>query len=245
MLVSALAAIGFGAWWLFAGRSTRPTRTGSTPTTVVPGEDPKVAIPGAVVENAPADADAEIEPSPGEFARPTLPKCFPECYPGYDPNDPDAPLAGEEQVDVVFSESEALANEEAPEPVVTEPISPPVDPNADPDNDGLTNEEESTARTDPNTADTDGDGLSDGQEVLTHKTNPRRFDTDGDGLTDTDEVSRGTNPNAADSDADGLSDGDEVNTWKSDPKKPDTDGDGFTDGEEVQNGYNPVGSGQL
>ena len=44
--------------------------------------------------------------------------------------------------------------------------------------------------TDPlnNTGDTDGDGLSDADEVLIHKTNPFDSDTDGDGLNDYFEV---------------------------------------------------------
>lgn len=37
---------------------------------------------------------------------------------------------------------------------------------------------------DPTKADTDGDGLSDGDEFLTHATDPRDPDTDGDGLLD-------------------------------------------------------------
>jgi hypothetical protein len=44
------------------------------------------------------------------------------------------------------------------------------------------------------------------------------LDSDGDGLTDYDEVNLYyTNPNDEDSDGDGLSDGDEVQTYDSDP----------------------------
>lgn len=72
------------------------------------------------------------------------------------------------------------------------------------------------------------------------------LDTDGDGLTDYQEVHiYHTDPLKADTDGDGLSDRDEVITWKTDPLNPDTDGDGYTDGNEVKNGYNPLGPGKL
>lgn len=86
----------------------------------------------------------------------------------------------------------------------------------DPDQDGLTNLQENTLGTDPNNADTDGDGLTDGAEVNTHQTNPRLTDTDGDG----------------------LSDGFEVQTIGSNPLSKDTDGDGYPDAVEVQRGTN-------
>ncbi len=108
------------------------------------------------------------------------------------------------------------------------------DANADPDHDGLTNREERQLGTDPKKADTDGDGLSDGDEVKKYNTNPLKADTDGDGLSDGDEVLKyHTDPNKADTDGDGLSDGDEVLKYHTDPLKADTDGDGLSDGDEV------------
>ena len=102
------------------------------------------------------------------------------------------------------------------------------------DKDGLTNEFELQIGTDPHKADTDGDGLSDGDEVLKYHTDPLKKDTDGDGLTDYEEVMIShTDPLNPDTDGDGLSDGDEVNKYHTDPLKKDTDGDGLTDGEEV------------
>ena len=47
--------------------------------------------------------------------------------------------------------------------------------------------------TDPHNADTDGDGLTDGQEVA-RGTSPLLWDTDGDGISDGLEVGIGTNP---------------------------------------------------
>lgn len=105
---------------------------------------------------------------------------------------------------------------------------------ADPDNDGLTNKEEKQLGTDPHNADTDGDGLSDGDEVNKYHTNPLKADSDGDGLSDKDEVMQyHTDPNKADTDGDGLNDNDEILKYKTDPLKADTDGDGLSDGDEV------------
>ncbi|MBN1302742.1 MAG: OmpA family protein [Melioribacteraceae bacterium] len=104
----------------------------------------------------------------------------------------------------------------------------------DPDNDGLTTCEEDELGTDPMSADTDGDGLNDGDEMKQYNTDPKNNDSDGDGLSDGAEIkTHQTNPNKADSDDDGLSDGVEVNTHKTDPANADTDGDGLNDGDEV------------
>ena len=66
-------------------------------------------------------------------------------------------------------------------------------------------------------------------------------DTDGDGLSDSEEVDiHGTNPLVADTDGDGLNDGDEVITYGTDPNDLDTDGDGLNDGSEVDSGTNPL-----
>lgn len=107
-------------------------------------------------------------------------------------------------------------------------------PDDDNDGDGLTNGYEKKIGTDPNKADTDGDGLTDYEEVTKYHTNPLKADSDGDGLSDGDEVMKyHTDPLKADTDGDGLSDGDEVTTYHTDPLKADTDGDGLTDGDEV------------
>ncbi|MCB1214449.1 MAG: hypothetical protein KDK66_03115 [Deltaproteobacteria bacterium] len=75
-------------------------------------------------------------------------------------------------------------------------------------------------------------------------------DYDGDGLTNGQELSLGTDLGDSDSDDDGLSDGDEVNGTgplapygATDPLNPDTDGDGVSDGDEVINGTNPLVAG--
>jgi Tol biopolymer transport system component len=54
-------------------------------------------------------------------------------------------------------------------------------------------------------------------------------DTDGDGLTNNQELELGTDPNSPDTDSDLLLDGDEIRLG-TDPLNPDTDGDGILDG---------------
>ncbi|MGQ4833878.1 MAG: PQQ-binding-like beta-propeller repeat protein [Candidatus Asgardarchaeia archaeon] len=90
---------------------------------------------------------------------------------------------------------------------------------------------------DPLNPDEDSDGILDGYEV----------DTDGDGLSDGEEFFvyyTGRFPNGGfqnpDSDNDGLSDGAEVHIYGTDPANPDTDGDGYTDGGEVAIGTDPT-----
>jgi hypothetical protein len=64
----------------------------------------------------------------------------------------------------------------------------------DPDRDSLTNLQEFQQGTDPTNPDTDGDGLSDGDEVNKYHTNPLLADTDGDSIPDGVEIQTGTNP---------------------------------------------------
>jgi hypothetical protein len=94
---------------------------------------------------------------------------------------------------------------------------------------------------DPLAADTDGDGLTDGQEVNTVHSDPVLDDTDGDGLLDGAEVNtHGSSPLKTDTDEDGLNDREEVVTYHSNPAVKDTDGDGFDDFFEVNTGFNPA-----
>ena len=88
----------------------------------------------------------------------------------------------------------------------------------DSDGDGLSDEYELRIGTDPLNPDTDGDGLKDGEEVLTYKTDPLNPDSDYDLLTD----------------------GDEVRKYRTDPLDPDTDKGGVRDGHEVlEDGTDP------
>jgi hypothetical protein len=65
---------------------------------------------------------------------------------------------------------------------------------SDPDGDGLTNDQELQLGTDSKNADTDRDGLMDGDEVKIYRTDPLKADSDGDGYSDGVEVKGGYNP---------------------------------------------------
>jgi hypothetical protein len=100
------------------------------------------------------------------------------------------------------------------------------------DLDGLTCFEELALGSDPESSDTDRDGLSDGDEVHAYDSDPTVADTDGDGLRDGYEASIGTDPLRIDTDADGLTDADE-DRWGTDPTSADTDGDTLSDYDEI------------
>jgi len=127
----------------------------------------------------------------------------------------------------------------------------------DTDHDGLSDKREKEIGTDPKIADTDGDALTDGDEVNKYRTDPLKPDTDSDALTDGNEVNvyrsdpvkadtdsdllndgaevtlHKTDLLKADTDTDGLTDNDEINKYRTDPLKTDTDGDNLADGDEV------------
>jgi hypothetical protein len=108
------------------------------------------------------------------------------------------------------------------------------------------------------TKDSDGDGLSDDQEVNNYRTNPLNNDTDGDKLSDGKEVNgwpwaieeqRGctltsqchihkTNPLNPDTDEDENDDYYEYSNFPSDPNNPDQDNDGLLDG--LESGPNAI-----
>lgn len=66
-----------------------------------------------------------------------------------------------------------------------------VDIMFDDDFDGLPNEIEKKFGTDIKKFDTDGDGLSDSQEILSYYTDPLKQDSDGDGIKDREENKAG------------------------------------------------------
>jgi hypothetical protein len=108
----------------------------------------------------------------------------------------------------------------------------------------FTPDQDPTTTTDNRVADTDNDGLPDGQEDANHdgridanETDPNNPDSDHDGLSDGTEVALGLLPLDVDSDDDGLSDGAEdanlnglLDADETDPRLRDTDGDGLPDG---------------
>lgn len=109
-----------------------------------------------------------------------------------------------------------------------------IKPRIDKDGDGLTDEEEKAYGTNPQSPDSDKDGLIDSDEINIYHTNPSDADSDNDGLSDFDELKKyHTDPNHRDSDRDGLEDRVELRETHTNPLRPDTDGDGLSDGEEV------------
>ncbi len=119
------------------------------------------------------------------------------------------------------------------------------------DYDGCNNECEEAHGTQPiqvpggpvvDSRDTDGDGLTDGDEVFVYNTDGTDTDTDDDGLSDYDEVFVFvTDPNEPDTDGDGLDDGQEIAgiyghlnvVYQTDPLNPDTDADTISDYDEI------------
>lgn len=111
---------------------------------------------------------------------------------------------------------------------------------ADTDGDSLSDYEEVyISHTDPKNNDSDRDGLSDGEEVRM-QSSPLKSDTDADGLGDAEEMMRGTDARKSDTDSDSITDGDEVRRYGTNPKLPDTDGDGLNDNIEIAKSTNPI-----
>lgn len=117
-------------------------------------------------------------------------------------------------------------------------VAPVADQSADSDGDGLSDDDEAVHGTDPDQIDTDGDRVIDGREVEAGL-DPNNADTLGGGLGDYFTLS--SSPNSiVDSDGDGLTDYVEEGEFGTDPENSDTDGDGFSDSEEIINGFDPL-----
>ena len=122
----------------------------------------------------------------------------------------------------------------------------------DTDSDGIPDVIENQLGLNSNNNDTDGDQLTDYFEYVNGVTDPKTADTDGNGISDFDEDSDddglkngeeqavGSYAFDKDSDDDELLDGDEVHKYSTDPMKKDTDGDGLTDYEEIKLGLDPL-----
>lgn len=115
----------------------------------------------------------------------------------------------------IFQPGQSGNEDTNPDIFTPTPIASPVAPagattdlSADDDSDGLTNAQEIELGTLLDRADSDRDGLGDGDEVNIHQTDPWNPDTDLDGLLDGDEIDKTkTSPLNADTDGDGIGDG--------------------------------------
>ncbi len=101
-------------------------------------------------------------------------------------------------------------------------------------------------RTDPATADTDGDGYPDAWEILhrfdpSDPTSPQGGDSDGDGLDTDEELEIGTSPSRADTDRGGLIDGVDIDPLDASDDKGDCDFDGIDDADEARGGLTLAG----
>lgn len=100
--------------------------------------------------------------------------------------------------------------------------------------------------TDPNNPDSDGDGLSDGDEVHLYGTDPLNKDTDADFISDYEEIFvHRSNPLSTDTDGDGVSDFLEFYQYHSNLLKPDSDGDGIPDSVEAKYGSSLTDAGSV
>ena len=130
----------------------------------------------------------------------------------------------------------------------------------DSDSDGLTDDFEKLAGTNPLAADSDADGLTDGYEAMRSHTDPLAADTDKDGIADAVELAAGSDAGTIpgiggvsglgehaqnvragvfDSDLDGLTDPYEMQIGTN-PAVADSDLDGLDDNFEVTIGSNPM-----
>ena len=103
----------------------------------------------------------------------------------------------------------------------------------DSDGDGLTDERENELGSDPQKADTDGDGTSDLYDNCRTTPNSTQSNANGDLNGDA------CDPNS-DTDGDYLSDQSEVLIYFTNPRSSDTDGDGLADQIELVRGTNPT-----
>ena len=223
---------------------------GLTLTGLEGGAEVAVAVVGpAVPRLRAADADADATPAAAETPGET------------EEAQAVSTIAAPEAAETPVAE-EPPAAEEAPAVVSDAPaVSEDVD--ADGDGDGLSLAIEQELNTDPAVVDTDGDGLTDGDEINIYGTAPLVVDTDGDGIGDADEIATGGDPLTAaapvaeapappvaaqssepvvgaDSDGDGLTDEFEIQLG-TDPFVLDTDADGLSDADE----YNAYQTGVL
>ncbi len=219
----------------------QPTGAPTEEQVVAVSEEPTAEPTSAPIERPPATETQAAEPTatPAQEPTPTLISFNEESI-------EDSPGAGTPAASTPFkleiiegdpgteTDGDSLTNAQE-EFYGTEPEE------ADTDGEGINDYNELVEYgTDPLNPDTDGDGINDYNEVFVHETDPLNLDSDGDVLYDGGELFHGSDPLDPDADGDGLTDGDEVYFSLTEPDDPDTDGDGMSDFDEVVNGSDPL-----
>jgi hypothetical protein len=98
-----------------------------------------------------------------------------------------APAPAPEPAPAPVTEPAPVA-EPAPETTEPAPVETAVATASDSDADNYADELEANLGLDPTNADTDADGVADGDEITLYSTEPTLFDTDGDGVSDGEEL---------------------------------------------------------
>jgi len=183
-----LGAIGY-AFWYFTIRS----KTSSPSVLPLPPEQTQINVGTPVEEmtTTPTEVPAEVTSTPVVEETTATPAEVPVQTPPAEilPPVTSPPPGSNVPLPTVVHPGE--------EPVTTTTEATTTAVCVDSDKDGLCDEREKQLGTDPLKADTDGDGVSDGDEVLKYGTNPLNADTDGDGFKDGVEIKNGYNPRGA------------------------------------------------
>jgi hypothetical protein len=176
-------------------------------------EDGDAVIDALESNTADKDSDGAVDQKDPENTNPCVPVKISSCNDAVD-TDKDGLTDTEEALlktdpaktdtdnDGLTDYEEVKGLDDASTPAKPNGVTDPLNANSpcrtncdvDSDNDGLTDSEEAKLGTDPQKADTDGDTLTDGAEVNTHKTDPNKADTDGDKINDGSEVENNTDP---------------------------------------------------
>lgn len=144
--------------------------------------------PAPVVNNTPDDNQTPTPSQVGSFVATTSNEST---------SDAETAAANQNNSATVIPEIPGVNSPVVENPLTAATATTAVVSNIDSDSDGLTDSEETTLKTNINVIDTDNDGLSDYEETKIYRSNPLSADTDGDGYLDGKEVNSGYDPNVA------------------------------------------------
>lgn len=181
--VSAILVVAGTVWWL------RTRSVNSLAVLRTTEQTPENAVPATPPPPNDQNTDAVVKASDEIVNRPVFFAPEPKGSPGINIGS------------IVYSDTPSTSTEAvtpSPTPTMISPTAPAAPPQnsggADTDGDGLTNDQESQLGSDPTKKDSDGDTLSDGDEVKKYRTDPNKADSDGDRYTDAEEIKNGYNP---------------------------------------------------